>query len=422
MRPTSSSFKDLPEEGRRLYAFVEGIAAPVDPEKYPRSRTSFYLDAVDADAFDDNAQSVLSVDFGFVVRGMTTPRRLWEMLGAVDRTIVDPLREGDWVEIEVKRQMGTPRAWMFDHRLDFDLRQPVNIVSARLMAPESDGWHRLEDACKTRDVRIAPADTVLGELATGLLGDDLRITALDVGQAACVAFHAGNRCVGYFDVGAPLYFHERSFNPDFWHVVPESGFVLLSHWDFDHYALALKRRPELKNLSWYAPEQPIGPSARRFQQALGDRLTLISGDSRIGDISLAQATGVDPRDRNATGYVMRIQDTRGAVLLTGDADYDVLPNGFAENVSALLMPHHTGGSSAPPPTFPGALAVASYGLPNRYRHPNEEQIGHHEKLGWRVQRTASHWSGSTQIPRQDRTLVASMVGRSAPVPTENTIR
>ena len=49
-----------------------------------------------------------------------------------------------------------------------------------------------------------------------------------------------------------MFFNQRSFPKPFDHRPASSGFVILSHWDFDHFALAL-RYPELKKLQWFAP-------------------------------------------------------------------------------------------------------------------------------------------------------------------------
>lgn len=72
-------------------------------------------------------------------------------------------------------------------------------------------------------------------------------------------------------------FNRKSFKKKFKRAFPKKGFVLLSHWDFDHYALALKE-PALKKLDWYAPWQPVGPNITKFQHELGSRLRFISGE------------------------------------------------------------------------------------------------------------------------------------------------
>jgi len=229
------------------------------------------------------------------------------------------------------------------------------------------------------------------------------VTALDVGQAACVVFSEGGRPFGYFDVGAPMFFNRRSFPKPFDHRTATDGFVILSHWDFDHFALAL-HCPELKKLQWFAPNQPVGPNTALFQKSLGSNLTFISNDVDVGALALRRCSGTSPRDRNSTGYALRldVEDTR--ILLPGDADYQWLPPALARSVNRIMVPHHGATGSSPPSPGGGGnpIAVVSYGIPNTYRHPSEDHIDAHRRAGWRIRRTAAH--GNPRRPRGNQAL------------------
>jgi hypothetical protein len=138
-------------------------------------------------------------------------------------------------------------------------QRPINVVGITPLAESSEIVAHLEGARVAPDARrVETADSLAALLSTDTK-NNLRITALDVGQAACVAFSDGSQPLGYFDVGAPMFFNRRSFPKQLDHRPASEGFVILSHWDFDHFALALQY-PELKNLKWCAPDQPVGPN------------------------------------------------------------------------------------------------------------------------------------------------------------------
>jgi beta-lactamase superfamily II metal-dependent hydrolase len=231
---------------------------------------------------------------------------------------------------------------------------------------------------------------------------------VDVGHASCTAIHLARNTnspiVGYFDTGAPTFFHLKSFPSLFKENarVPASGFVVLSHWDFDHYALAVTRLKNLQNLEWYAPKQKIGPNAAKFQSNLGARLHFIN---RIKipitrGLRLYRGSG-PPTDRNSSGYVMRLKQKGENVLLTSDVGYDHVSAALKNGLTGLSVPHHGGNGSANPPTGKGVAAV-SYGLPNRYRHPIESNLVAHSSAGWSVTRTAAHGN----LSRSDKWITA----------------
>jgi beta-lactamase superfamily II metal-dependent hydrolase len=277
----------------------------------------------------------------------------------------------------------------------------TNVVGITRLDDSAEIVERLEKACVAPDAGHLETPDLLGALLSTIEKSDLRVTALDVGQASSVAFSNGSRPFGYFDVGAPMFFNQRSFPKRLDHVPATAGFVILSHWDFDHFALAFQK-PELKQLQWFAPEQPVGPNTAQFQRSLGSRLTFASSDLNVGAMLMRRCTGTSVRDRNSTGYALRIDLDDAGILLPGDADYRWIQPAIANDVNRIMIPHH-GGTGSPPPS-PGAgenpTAVVSYGIPNTYRHPNEDQIEAHRRAGWRIRRTAAH----VGRPRGNQTL------------------
>jgi len=394
------------ERPRRYYAFADHVADP--GFENPKLRVSIQFDAVDADYFDSLPSELrggfpdaetLHSDRGLsVIRVMTTHNRL-EGMGA------KAPNETDWLEVTIGKEKNTPRAWLAAADRGFVPGPGINAPRIVRIDQEDQAplLSKLDAFCTAPLAKKVQAKEVLARMN---LGDtkNLRITALDVGQASCTAFSDGRTDLGYFDVGKPLVFNRHSFKPGFTRAYPPDGFVLLSHWDFDHYALAISN-PSLMTLDWYAPEQKVGLYTAKFQQQSGKRLHFITGDARANGVLLERALGTNPKDRNSTGYLLRFERNGEAVLLTGDADYAHISSTMKTDATALTLPHHGGRGSEPPK--PAAClyptAVASYGTPNNYKHPDEEHLKAHKGKGWRVKRTAAH-GRLPRIPRTDRLL------------------
>ena len=372
------------EPTRLLYAFVESIVE-ADPEN-PRSRFSIQLDAIDAELLE-SAEGAIEENRAFMLaRISTTPKRFYKLYDG------GKIAEGDWLEIEVAKRKGMPRTWLLSLTSRYIHQEVLNIVSVRRM-PED--WEQRSKILLKRiydDAALEPIKDIEfpGLEAAIAHPKNLRITALDVGQAACVSFNRDGQCFGYFDVGAPLIFNKKSFPKKFEHKIAEHGFVILSHWDFDHYALALKY-PALTKLLWYAPRQNVGPNTLRFQRSLGANLRFISTDLIHPSYHLARGSGATS-DRNASGYFLALHIGEESILLTGDADYQWIPHIVSSKATSIMIPHHGGAGSVPPTShhLGKGKAVASYGLPNTYKHPNEDHLDMHRVSGWRVHRTAEH--------------------------------
>jgi beta-lactamase superfamily II metal-dependent hydrolase len=203
----------------------------------------------------------------------------------------------------------------------------------------------------------------------------------------------------YFDVGAPIFFNHKSFPKNFAIRTPRKGYVFLSHWDFDHYSLAVSKMKPLQDLMWFAPDQSVGPNAARLQASLGTRLNRLASP-RVVARNMALYRGTGPSDdRNASGYALRIKHRGGAKLLTGDLSYDRIPPQALTRLSGLVIPHHGGAGSGIAPKGRGR-AIVSYGVPNKYHHPDEPTLEAHELSGWTIERTAAHGGHK----RQDRWL------------------
>jgi hypothetical protein len=398
------TFVDKQQDRRRGYAFLEAISKPTSDSPY--ARIEFVFDVVDATAFDMGNADQRAPENLSIVRVQTTVRRLGEVF-----SLQGDIAEGDWFRIETGVEPGLPVAWTLDaaQRYSGPVRRAnlTKLVHMRETAlPGSGGGSgllsNLQTWCrvaKTRQNRNWKAGREKPN-------SNLFIRAIDVGHANCAAIHvardANSRILGYYDVGAPVFFHHKTFPKPFADAsrVPSTGFVALSHWDFDHYSLAVTHLPELQRLKWYAPDQPVGPNAARLQILLGKHLNLVS--TAIvpvhAGINLWKGTG-SSSDRNNSGYVLRADRPEGGALITGDVGYDYIDMAAKQDLIALGVTHHGGSGCANPPRPKSqGVAAVSYGFPNRYGHPSEPHLTEHRLSGWSVKRTAGE-AGS--YPRGD---------------------
>lgn len=385
------------KSGRRLYGFIDGVVK-ADPEN-PYSRETLLLDCVDAVAFDASPEAALAAAENLLlVRAVSTRRRWTEDLG------LEGVKEGDWVVLTLEKRAGSPRAWGLPADNDYESEGPTNISSIAALIDDGELSETPPGPDAPIGLRLRHHSRLLGKerlvedqgqlpLFLSLTTGKIEVVCLDVGQASCNVIRENGVPTACFDVGAPLYRNNKSFRSRAKWPLPKSGAVVLSHWDFDHFDLG-RRLPHLQALSWFAPDQPVGPNTLRFQRKLGTNLKFLvgsySGVLPGGTFSLEPGLSTDPKDRNGTGYSLRIDLDDAALLLTGDADYSMIPPAMCSGLSAMTVPHHGGLCSSPPnPSGVRGRAVLSYGRPNCYRHPVPATIAALQP-SWDIHYTASH--------------------------------
>jgi beta-lactamase superfamily II metal-dependent hydrolase len=377
---------------RKLFGYIEAISMPSD--RPPRVRGEIIFDAIDIDA---NSRRALDPAGLCIVRLSTTANRLATALGIQE----EALSEGMWLRLEITPIKGYPSVWILDAANAYG-GQPVrsNLVAARIMSPNdietTESLTSVMALCKVAEPANHPPQ--LPDV-----GEDLEVRVVDVGQANCVAVHKkGERTnpAFYFDVGSPLFFHRRSLPRH----LPEPAkshsakFVLLSHWDFDHYAMAVTAAKHLQKVAWIAPDQKVGPNAAALQKALGSRLTLLSSSSvTLSKVLKLWKGGGPASDKNESGYTLRVKRSAGYALLAGDVGYTNIPAVALRNLNGLVICHHGGKGAGSSPSGAG-LAAVSYGLPNRYGHPDASHMAGHSTGGWTVRPTVAHG----MRPRGDR--------------------
>lgn len=262
------------------------------------------------------------------------------------------------------------------------------------------------------------------------------VVVVDVGQGALAAVCArggGDQPLLFVDLGWPTNSNragQPSCRPD---VTGLRTPVVLTHWDWDHWGLALNTikwagTPKHCVIDWNvaALERPwvvpgvgkkwggvkLSPMHWRFALVLARKGNLYRWPSPNFVVSnsrlmVTPVSGGRPGNRNNHGLVVVVADQlngrgpRRAILLPGDADYSCLPflkRGWtpAYTFSGLAASHHGGKVTAakiPTAASPAWLAI-SVGKGNRYKHPAEQaQHGYIEK-GWTWQAPTSHRSGA----------------------------
>lgn len=379
--------------GGNVYGFLEAVSLADDREGI-FARSQFVFDAV-LPRIENGQLNERESEFA-LVRLMSTRARIEKLLGS-------SLTEGRWYRLTLEKRDNEPLAWIFaEENGVLTLPFRTNLAELAIATPESGEIDAIREYCKGNAIR---SSELLQHPAFSSHADGY-IRVVDVGQASFCAIHESRdpdaAILGYFDVGAPLPFHRKSFPPNFLEKerLPKSGgFVALSHWDFDHYSAAISHLPELQELAWYAPDQEVGAFAAKFKQKLGSRLVLLDTPSFGLTPNLKLWKGTGPADdRNASGYVLHQSSKTRKVLIAGDVPYSHVPQHAKKALSALAITHHGGPSHDVPPNTKvhGAIAAVSYGSPNYYRHPNTAFLTGHIKAGWSIAPTRP-----TGAPRQD---------------------
>lgn len=386
------------------YGFVDSISRP-GREASSYERLDIVLDFISAKAFESGNGPTRNAEDLSIVRIMTTEGRLEDLFN------LGKIIEGSWLKVRLGDKSGNPPAWILSAREDYGgYPRRTNIIGLEQIlkepgSPRGALFTSLTKLCELKQSHAGQASIQLKSVSpTQPAAFHLRV--VDVGQASFCAIHMlrdpDSPIVGYFDVGGPIFFHHRSFPSAFKETtrIPTDGFVALSHWDFDHYSLAVTTLKALQDLPWLAPNQSVGPNAARLQTLLGANLTLLSSNSFTiaPGLKLHRGTGLID-DRNNNGFVLTAAVAGGKALLTGDVSYDMIPAVAQANLVALNVSHHGGASTGTPPSpsVNQGVAAVSYGVPNRYRHPDSQRLVEHQKLGWKVRPTNPTPSGRGDV-------------------------
>lgn len=349
-------------QGIDLFAFVEQREDVVEPTT-GAVETAWVLDVIRA----DRTRPLLG--------GGSGARREIPFLGIAQLTLkqappLDPAlvgaAEGSWIGARVGPS-GSADATLYR---DLDATETLATKLTLFSIEESD-------AAGLRDlVSLADVPDAEPVLAMGLVRSVSHVAVLNVGQGNCNALcdHDGIT-QGYYDLGGGCLWNAATRPAQLAFCFTAQPFVLLSHWDFDHWfgATLPASSGVATTLNWVAPRQVIGPRTLAFASRLPGLHIWPSRrrvDSR-GALSLVKCRG---HTKNESGLALFVKTPSGWVLSTGDAAWGVTPPPRRARgpFVGLVAPHHGSPQSnagAAPPASTNADLAFSYGAGNTYKHP-----------------------------------------------------
>ncbi|MBU1286959.1 MAG: hypothetical protein KJ871_04470 [Alphaproteobacteria bacterium] len=361
-------------------------------------RGSFAFDAVNADWFDS-----IDTELGPVRAGTLDPVvSIAEIVLASGQSILideiirnaankDEAGERRWIEILFDQ--GDLIVSHFPN-----LFGPPAVRKADIKPVPEKAVAALEQLVSLDEIDSATQKNLEAALA---IQPGLAVSVYDVGQGNCNAvLNAAYQPLLYYDFGGGVMWHAGTVPPGLIGLcVCNHPPVILSHWDWDHWANALRAVTHAASgdplaLPWIAPRQKIGAVHRAFIAKLSNLLLwpdqgLTKLD--VGPISVHKCDSTRS-NRNHSGLVMEFRPgwAKGnGVLFPGDCDYDFLPDQVRQkqNYDVICVPHH--GGKSPSANVFAPVAAASYkrlcysaGDPNNYRHPRQETINAHRAKKW----------------------------------------
>lgn len=230
--------------------------------------------------------------------------------------------------------------------------------------------------------------------------------AFDVGQGSANGLAGSGPITLFHDLGCGSYANAKSAPVGLTICHSSPAPIVLSHWDTDHWAGAIRFAPDhdpsaFLNRTWIVPtDKTIGPRhftfAANILRAGGSLVVLPPGSWRsrwylLNDCRTMRLIRGSGSDRNGSGVAIEVRDreVHRRWLLTGDVDYQFLKPHLARSYVAMSVPHHGAApkchlSEIPRPTYPRGYArlVYSFGQDNTYRHPKPQCIVAHRGRGW----------------------------------------
>lgn len=327
----------------------------------------------------------------------------------VKRAFTHAAFDGDsyrwWLITLTPRDGIGPEVDVYDDILDAD-STPLRIQNIREVPNELQGV--LDRLAWAEGIEDASASDIRRKLSLlKPIGEPL-VAVYDVGQASCSAV-LDDRSIPlmYFDFGRPLGFNKKTEL----HPWPKFCYslcppVVLSHWDFDHWAGARVYKSERSNPSqgpwreevmsgdWIAPRQYLSPNNLALAQALHQRKRLFFWPSDLRSISLpfgrvVQCTGPNwlrKAERNDSGLALFVTSkAREAILLPGDADFPFVPLLQRYRLLGLVASHHGAKVTSVPTASQVGRVAFSVGEDNCYHHPRKGIPELYAKNGWHEQ-------------------------------------
>lgn len=220
--------------------------------------------------------------------------------------------------------------------------------------------------------------------------NNVNVNVYDVGQGNCNAIVEDNLPFLYFDIGGGFGKNKDTFPSNFKLCTSVMPLVILSHWDQDHYQLALIDN-RLLDLKWVAPiHSTIGVTAMHIAQSLLNKGNLLCWNNNLPfhDFSnhrISMCTG-NPNNKNNSGLALFVSyDINNFVLLPGDASFNKISNYPTGNLIGLVASHHGARGSVkgmPVSISANPMLAYSFGRDNTYEHAHEYAKLAYNNNGW----------------------------------------
>ena len=262
-----------------------------------------------------------------------------------------------------------------------------------------DVHDKLFETLNTDGVPVIDASGLMAHLVN--LEPISKLIVHDVGQGNAVGLYAkGNKLLGFIDCGRGVKQNAKTYSNKKLDEITLTNdqFVLLTHWDKDHWALGAWLDSGC-NSKWFAPKQRVGPEGAAFIHHLlrNGRLHYIESDKNIlkfgENIEIRQCNGFD---KNNSGFSYLVKSDLKRVLLPGDASYSSIPWDVSDSplrFHAVVAPHHGGicgmDVSVHPEAQGDSKLIYSVGRKNSFKHPRDVTIKFHERHGWSVRQENS---------------------------------
>lgn len=233
----------------------------------------------------------------------------------------------------------------------------------------------------------------------------LNVVSFNVGQgSANGVFNQDFNPIFYYDLGGGAYWNKHTYKSIKQFPVTGDPFIILSHWDFDHYETIKADISRYTNCKIIAPLQKTTPSIRKFVAKISANLYLIDKELGRGKtysfLKIFKCSGKTRNDSGLGIYLDLRKDDENIskILFPGDSQYCFIKQ--REDYHAICVSHH-GGKLYNKRGFPkskekgNGYCVYSYGVDNTYNHPRLDTIQEHINRGWGIDRFRKKYSLST---------------------------
>ncbi len=246
------------------------------------------------------------------------------------------------------------------------------------------------------------------------LSDEIKVIVKEVGQGNWNEVYVNDRCELIYDLGASIHSTIREIRSlvNFSTAFSHKPSLIISHWDIDHYQALLEvNELVIGDLCCiFVPDKLTSLTSQRAYQRLIDNNTYVVAISPSRNRKLSRRIslevinkgrnyifmkGEESTDKNKSGLVVAIWNSKSSIILAADHHYyqlvnDIIPHLPSNNILHLITPHH--GGHAGSVSKLGSLVVnpgkciTSTGK-NSYGHPKDKNRQELVKIGFEWKRT-----------------------------------